>query len=83
MLVRKVTITNQNKPPQTLEVLDGMPVILSVWFVQPNPERDGLHLSSLGPGLRVEDKTVFYHLCCHCRPGGRWKKVEAGTFLSP
>ena len=70
-LVRKVTITNQNKNPQTLEVLQYAVIIpyglsnqaLKRW---PTPQQ-------LGPGpTGWKTRRILPHLC-HCRPGGRGK----------
>lgn len=80
-LVRKVTITNQNKTPQTLEVLDGMPVIIPYGLSNQALKEMAYTSAAWARAYGVEDKTAFYRTYAATADQAVVEKVEAGNFF--
>lgn len=80
-LVRKVTITNQKKTPQTVEVLDGMPVIIPYGLSNQALKDMAYTSAAWARAYGVEDKTAFYRTYAGTADEAVVEKVEAGNFF--
>lgn len=80
-LVRRVSIQNLQNSPQTLEVLDGMPIIIPYGMSNQALKEISQTVSAWSKVYGVEEKTAFYRMDASFEDRTEVKRVEAGHFF--
>lgn len=80
-LIRKVSIQNLQDSPQTLEVLDGMPVLIPYGLSNQALKEISQTVSAWTKVFGVEEKTAFYRMDASFEDRTEVKRVEAGHFF--
>ncbi|HBR35664.1 MAG TPA: hypothetical protein DD734_13605, partial [Firmicutes bacterium] len=80
-LVRKVSIRNLNKTPQTLEVLDGMPIVIPSGLSNQALKETSQTVSAWARVYGLAEKTAFYRTAASIADSTEVETAETGNFF--